>query len=108
MVMFGLCKGCYDAGIFASLYDVVPPRSRATAAGLMNTVGWGLGSFGPFLTGWYTDHGPQGSKLENMSQFIAYSASAYVIGGVLLVLGGLFLVRRDYAGHLPGGKPLAP
>ena len=74
----------------------------------MNTVGWGLGSFGPFLTGWYTDHGPQGSKLENMSQFIAYSASAYVIGGVLLVLGGLFLVRRDYAGHLPGGKPLAP
>ncbi len=107
MVVFGLCKGCYDAGIFASLYDVVPPRSRATAAGLMNTVGWGLGSFGPFLTGWYTDHGPHGSKLENMSQFIAYSASAYIIGGVLLVFGGLFLVRRDYAGHLPGGKPLA-
>ncbi len=24
MVAFGLCKGCYDAGIFASLYDVVP------------------------------------------------------------------------------------
>ena len=39
MVVFGLCKGCYDAGIFASLYDVVPPRSRATAAGLMNTLG---------------------------------------------------------------------
>jgi len=107
MVAFGLCKGCYDAGIFASLYDVVPPRSRATAAGLMNTVGWGLGSFGPFLTGWYTDHGPYGSKLENMSHFIAYSGSAYVIGGGLLVIGGLFLVKRDYAGNLAGGKPLA-
>ena len=107
MVAFGLCKGCYDAGIFASLYDVVPPRSRATAAGLMNTVGWGLGSFGPFLTGWYTDNGPHGSPLENMSHFIAYSGSAYVIGGVLMVVGGLFLVRRDYAGRLAGGKPLA-
>lgn len=107
MVVFGLCKGCYDAGIFASLYDVVPPRSRATAAGLMNTVGWGLGSFGPLLTGWYTDHGPHGSKLENMSHFIAYSSSAYVIGSVLLLVGGLVLVRKDYAGNLAGGKPLA-
>jgi len=107
MVAFGLCKGCYDAGIFASLYDVVPPRSRATAAGLMNTVGWGLGSFGPFLTGWYTDNGPHGSPLENMSHFIAYSGSAYVIGGVLLLIGGLFLVRRDYAGNLARSKPPA-
>jgi MFS family permease len=107
MVVFGLCKGCYDAGIFASLYDVVPPRSRATAAGLMNTVGWGLGSFGPLLTGWYTDHGPHGSKLENMSHFIAYSSSAYVIGGALLLVAGLILVRRDYAGYLASGKPLA-
>ena len=27
MVMFGLCKGLYDANIFASLYDVVDPRA---------------------------------------------------------------------------------
>ncbi len=105
MVLFGICKGSYDTGIFASLYDVVPPRSRATAAGMMNTVGWGLGSFGPLLTGWYTDHGGYGSKLENMSHFIAYSASAYVIGGALLLGGALFLVRRDYVGQLTVGKP---
>ena len=36
----GLCKGIYDANIFASLFDVVPPEDRGTAAGLMNTVGW--------------------------------------------------------------------
>jgi len=45
--------------------------------------------------------------LENMSHFIAYSGSAYIIGGGFLLIGGLFLVRRDYAGHLAGGKPLA-
>jgi MFS family permease len=32
MICFGLCKGFYDSGIFASLYDVVHPRSRASAA----------------------------------------------------------------------------
>ena len=27
MTAFGFCKGCYDSGIFASLYDVIEPRS---------------------------------------------------------------------------------
>jgi MFS family permease len=98
MVVFGVCKGFYDAGIFASLYDVVPPRSRATAAGLMNTVGWGLGSLGPLLTGWYSDHGPYGGKAENMSHFISYSASAYVVGGGLLLLAATKFIRRDFVG----------
>ena len=40
LVGVGLCKGIYDANIFASLYDVVAPELRGTAAGLMNTVGW--------------------------------------------------------------------
>lgn len=95
MIVFGVCKGFYDAGIFASLYDVVPPRSRATAAGLMNTVGWGLGSFGPFLTGWYADHGPHGSKVANMSHFISFGGGIYLAGGALLLVAGLWLVHRE-------------
>src|SRR5215470_8897610 len=35
---FGFFKGLYDANIWASLYDVVPARRRATAQGLMNAV----------------------------------------------------------------------
>ncbi|MBL9129216.1 MAG: MFS transporter [Verrucomicrobiales bacterium] len=97
MTCFGVCKGFYDAGIFASLYDVVPARSRATAAGLMNTVGWGLGSFGPFLTGWYADHGPHGSTVENMSHFISGSGAAYAAGAVLLIVAASVWVRADAA-----------
>jgi MFS family permease len=41
MAVFGACKGFYDSGIFASLYDSIDPRARGSAAGLMNTVGWG-------------------------------------------------------------------
>lgn len=105
MVVFGICKGFYDSGIFASLFDVVPPRSRATAAGLMNTVGWGLGSFGSLLTGWYTEHGPWGSKVENMSHFIAFGGPIYLVGGILLLVAALVFAPRDrYVG--PGNaKP---
>jgi MFS family permease len=102
MVIFGICKSFYDAGIFASLYDVVPPRSRATAAGLMNTVGWGLGSLGPFLTGWYTDNGPHGSAVANMSHFIAFGGWIYLAGGLLLVVAGWAFVPGD---RPQGAKP---
>lgn len=92
MTAFGICKGFYDAGIFASLYDVVPARSRGTAAGIMNTVGWSGGALGPFLTGWYAKHGPHGSDMENMSHFIQYCGGAYVAGAVLL--SAAFLLMR--------------
>jgi len=39
MTIFGLCKGFYDSGIFASLYDNIEAHARGTAAGIMNTVG---------------------------------------------------------------------
>src|SRR5262249_54818349 len=33
---WGLFKGIYDANIFASAFDVIPPEIRGTTAGLMN------------------------------------------------------------------------
>jgi hypothetical protein len=47
MTVFGLCKGFYDSGIFASLYDTIEPRARGTAAGTMNTVGWAAAPSAP-------------------------------------------------------------
>ncbi|MBK9707465.1 MAG: MFS transporter [Acidobacteria bacterium] len=40
MAGFGFFKGIYDANIWASLYDVVKPERRATALGMMNSIGW--------------------------------------------------------------------
>src|SRR4029077_4352425 len=40
MTGFGYFKGVYDSNIWAALYDVVPPARRATAVGLMNSIGW--------------------------------------------------------------------
>lgn len=51
MTGFGFCKGLYDSGIFASLFDAIEPRARGTPTGLMNTVGWGGGAVGPVAVG---------------------------------------------------------
>jgi len=93
MTAFGACKGFYDAGIFASLYDVVPARSRGTAAGVMNTVGWGGGALGPLLTGWYAMAGAHGSEIANMSAFISWCGVVYLGAGGLLLAASLLSSR---------------
>ncbi|MEO8125630.1 MAG: MFS transporter [Bryobacteraceae bacterium] len=47
MTGFGYFKGLYDANIFASLHDVVRPEQRATAVGVMNSIGYLGGGIAP-------------------------------------------------------------
>ncbi|HEY6225623.1 MAG TPA: MFS transporter, partial [Verrucomicrobiae bacterium] len=94
MALFGICKGFYDANIFAGLYDVIPPRARGTAAGVMNTVGWGGGALGPLAFGIFTKRGG-GTTVENMSEAIAFCSGFYLVAGFLLLIAILFHARRD-------------
>jgi MFS family permease len=94
MTIFGFCKGFYDSNIFAALYDVIEPRARATAAGVMNTVGWGGGALGPLYVGWAAVHGKRATRIENMSEAIA-SCGAFYLAGAALLLVAIFLVRRN-------------
>ena len=40
LTCWGFFKGLYDANIFASAFDVVPPEARGRTAGFMNMIGW--------------------------------------------------------------------
>lgn len=93
MTIFGCCKGFYDSGIFASVYDLVEPRARGTAAGLMNTVGWGGGALGPLFVGLVAKYGRQPTEVENMSEAIAWCGAFYVVGAALLGLAIFFQLR---------------
>jgi MFS family permease len=95
MACFGFCKGFYDSNIFASLYDFVEPRARATAAGIMNSVGWGGGAFGPLFVGWAARHGRHASEVANMSEAIAWCGAIYLAGAALLLIAILVTVKRD-------------
>jgi MFS family permease len=94
MTLFGFCKGFYDSGIFASLFDVIEPRARGTAAGLMNTVGWGGGALGPLFVGLATKYGHGATGVENMSNAIAVAGVAYVVGAVLIGIA-ILLIRKQ-------------
>ncbi|WP_415907443.1 spinster family MFS transporter [Oleiharenicola sp. Vm1] len=100
MTIFGLCKGLYDANIFAALYDVVEPRARATAAGIMNTVGWGGGALGPIAVGLATKYGRHARDIDNMSEAIAFGGAVYIVSAALLLVAVFVFARRDV--------PLAP
>jgi MFS family permease len=93
MTAFGLCKGLYDSGIFASLFDAIEPRARGTAAGLMNTVGWGGGALGPVFVGWASTHGSKPTEVENMSDAIAFGGIIYLAAAGLIAAAMVLLTR---------------
>lgn len=89
LTAWGFFKGLYDANIFASLFDVVPPETRGSAAGWMNTVGWlGGGGTAPIVIGWIAQD-------TGLGVAIALAAGVYVFAGLALVVGFSVFARRD-------------
>jgi MFS family permease len=82
----GLCKGVYDANIFAALYDVVTPEDRGTAAGLMNTVGWVGGFAGPMVIG-------MASTQFGLGLAITATAAVYLLVGLIALLAAVLANR---------------
>lgn len=90
LIGVGLCKGVYDANIFASIYDVVPSNVRGTAAGLMNTIGWAGGSLSPLVIG-------LGADRVGLGTMIASMAVIYAIFGLLAFVAGYLAQRKTPA-----------
>jgi MFS family permease len=93
MTGFGICKGFYDSGIFASMYDAIDPRMRGAAAGLMNTVGWGGGALGPLFVGAATQYGRHSTEIQNMSEAIAVGGLVYLAATACLLAAIYFATR---------------
>jgi MFS family permease len=91
LIAWGFFKGLYDANIFASVFDVIRPEARGTAAGFMNMVGWlGGGGTAPIVIGYI-------AQRASLGLGIAMAAAVYVAAGALLIAGIAGFVRRDAA-----------
>lgn len=91
LTAWGFFKGLYDANIFASLFDVVPPEARGSAAGWMNTVGWlGGGGSAPLVIGVIAQRSGLGLP-------IALASTIYLAGALVLTVAMVFFVRKDAA-----------
>jgi MFS family permease len=103
LTVWGFFKGLYDANIFASVFDVVRPEARGTAAGFMNAIGWlAGGGSAPIVIGII-------AQRESLGLAIALASSVYVAAGLLLLIGIVFFVKRDAArmmGELSGDQEI--
>jgi MFS family permease len=89
LTLWGFFKGLYDANIFASVFDVVPPAARGRAAGFMNMIGWlAGGGSAPLVIGLVAARSSLGAAL-------ALASIVYVAAGLLLVAGMAVFPSRD-------------
>ena len=97
LAVWGLFKGIYDANIFASLYDVIPPECRGAGAGVMNMVGWlGGGGLAPVTIGFLAQH-------IGLARSLGLTAGVYIAGGCVLLVASLS--RESYGGRRPASVP---
>jgi MFS family permease len=88
LLIWGLFKGIYDANIFASLFDVIRPESRGTAAGVMNMVGWlGGGGLAPVVIGVV-------AQRIGLATALGFTAGVYILGGFVLLSAAKIRARQ--------------
>ena len=91
LTAWGFFKGLYDANIFASVFDVVRPEARGTAAGFMNAIGWlAGGGSAPIVIGII-------AQRQSLGLAIALASTVYIAAALLLLVGLLFFVKSDSA-----------
>ncbi|MDE2127883.1 MAG: MFS transporter [Armatimonadetes bacterium] len=96
LTLFGFFKGCYDANIWAGLFDVIRPGDRGAGVGLLNMIGWFGGGLGTVAVGFASDHG------FPMSLSIVSAAVVYVLVGAILAAAARLAMRAWLAGVKPG------
>ncbi|OAM88296.1 MFS transporter [Termitidicoccus mucosus] len=92
MGIFGFFRGLYECNTHASLFDVIPPRSRATAVSVMTMAAFLIGSLSPWALGRMKDTFADGSGL---SRGFAALAALYVIGAGAVAFARARTFRRD-------------
>lgn len=90
LTAWGLCKGLYDANIFAAVFDVVPPAYRGTTAGFMNLIGWLGGANAPVIVGYLADR-------RGLGWAISSTSVMYLLASLFLLVAIVGFVRRDAA-----------
>lgn len=93
MAGFGLFRGLYEANTHAALFQVIAPRHRASAVGVMTMLAFLAGSLSPWLLGRLRE-----SHADGLGLGYGFSAlsGAYLVGGLALLVAVLFTFQRDY------------
>ncbi len=92
LVAYGFLSGWMMGNIFPAAFEVVSPKSRATAVGILNLFGAILSGFAPLLVGYWKD-------LLGLPGMLWFAAFAYLCAAALLVFTIVFLLPQDYRSY---------
>lgn len=86
---FGFFRGIYDSNLFAALFDVIPPRYRSSATGLMLCCAFTVGATSPVLLGYVKQRVGLGAGLASL-------AFVYLAGAALVFAATRTCFPRDF------------
>jgi len=89
LACFGFSRGVYDSNLFAALFDVIPPRYRSSATGLMLCFAFTVGATSPVLLGYRKGRVGLDVGLSSL-------ALAYLLGGGLILAATKLFFLKDY------------
>ena len=91
---FGLFRGIYDSNLFAALFDVVEPRYRSSATGVMVAFAFIVGALSPVFLGWM--------KLNvGLDYGMSLLSLLYVAGAASIFIGLKFFFHKDFVEERP-------
>ena len=90
LFLFGLAHGVYDSNMFASLYDVIKPRYRASSTGFMCCGAFLVGAVAPKLIGAMMDAG------ITVKNCLASLSGAYFCGALTVLATICLFLKKDY------------
>ena len=88
---YGVFRGFFEVNTHASLFDVVAPKYRSTAVGLMTMLAFFLGALAPVLMGYLYD----AKGLRGFEVGFAIIGGVYAVGGALMLVSFFFTFKRD-------------
>jgi MFS family permease len=91
---FGLCRGLYDSNLFAALFDVIPPRYRSSATGLMLAFAFIGGATAPVILGYIKQH-------AGLSAGLSALGFVYLFGAAVIFAASKLTFPRDFIGAAP-------
>jgi len=91
---FGLFSGLLMGNIFPAAFEVVPADTRASAVGLLNFCG-------AIVSGFATLFGGLWKQSLGIDGLLSITAGAYLVAGLALIMGILWLFPRDHAHACP-------
>lgn len=88
LALFGVFRGIYDSNIFASLYDVIEPKYRSSATGLMLMFAFVTGAAAPYILGIM-------KPILGLSWGLSALSVVYILASLSIFIAVKFFYKND-------------